>query len=55
MECERPYFTTNTEWYYYDEDKGILRLTDKAPPEAVKSYEEFYDMQQKVYDDVIIT
>jgi hypothetical protein len=34
----------NKEWYYFDpadSEKGI-KLTDKAPPEAVKSYEKFY-------------
>lgn len=37
-----PYFMTNEEWYYYDEVEEMFKLTDKAPPEAVKSYEEFY-------------
>ena len=37
-----PYFMKNEEWYRYDEEKGKLVLTDKAPPEAVKSYKKFY-------------
>ena len=44
MYQERPYFMQNKEWYYFDpadSEKGI-KLTDKAPPEAVKSYEKFY-------------
>lgn len=38
----RPFFMTNKEWYYFDDDEGIIKLTDKAPPEAVASYNEFY-------------
>ncbi len=37
-----PYFMTNEDWYYYDEDEFRYKLKDGAPPEAVKSYEEFY-------------
>lgn len=44
----KPYFKTNEDWYYYDEDEGTLKLTDKAPPEAVKSYEEYYEMKRKL-------
>ncbi len=43
MRLERPYFMTNEEWYYHDPEEWCYKLTDKAPPEAVKSYEEFYD------------
>lgn len=50
MLAESPYFMTNEEWYYYDEKEGCCKLTDKAPPEAVKSYEEFYaQMEQDLY------
>ncbi len=41
---ERPFFMKNKEWYYFDNNdqtRGI-KLTDKAPPKAIKSYEEFY-------------
>ena len=38
-----PLFAKNKEWYYFDEEQGKCVLTDKAPPEAVKSYEEFYN------------
>ena len=42
---EMPYFMKNKEWYYRDPNDGEYgyKLTDKAPPEAIKSYEEFYD------------
>ncbi len=35
------YFKSNPDWYYYEsEDEDALPLlTDKAPPEAVESYE----------------
>ena len=35
-------FLDNEEWYYHDPVEWRFKLTDKAPPEAVKSYEEFY-------------
>lgn len=42
MSSKVPYFFTNKEWYYYDEEEEIYKLTDKAPKEAVESYKEFY-------------
>lgn len=42
MDVEKPYFLTDNSWYYYDEDEGIYKLTDKAPEEAIESYNEFY-------------
>ena len=42
---EEPYFLKDKEWYseYYD-DKWHLHynLTDKAPKEAIKSYDKYY-------------
>lgn len=34
------FFKSNSEWYYYENDDGdsFPLLTDKAPPEAVESY-----------------
>ena len=40
--AEIPFFMTNKEWYYADDESGTLKLTEKAPPEAVQSYKEFY-------------
>lgn len=48
----RPYFMQNEEWYvtpekegiddlFYDDGRGY-HLTDKAPQEAIDSYNEFY-------------
>lgn len=42
MITDKPYFMTNQEWWYYDWKEMKYKLTDKAPPEAVKSYKEFY-------------
>lgn len=42
MEQEKPYFMKNKEWYYFDEDDFIYKLTNKAPKEAIESYKEFY-------------
>lgn len=44
MELEKPYYKTNKEWYYYDEDKEKDILTDKAPKKAIESYKKFYEM-----------
>ena len=38
-----PYFLKNPEWYYHDDETNRYFLTDKAPKEAVESYNEFYD------------
>lgn len=43
LKFEKPYFFQNKEWYYYDGKKNKYFLTDKAPEEARKSYEEFYN------------
>lgn len=37
-----PYFMQDKTWYYWDEDRSRYYLTDGAPPEAKKSYEDFY-------------
>ena len=42
MDVTRPYFMENKEWYYYDDEEGIFKLTDIAPQEAIDSYKEFY-------------
>lgn len=39
---EKPYFMTNKEWYYYDPMEMVCKLTDKAPQEAIDSYNEYY-------------
>lgn len=42
MTLPEPYFMTNKEWFYFDEDEFIYKLTDKAPEKARESYKEFY-------------
>lgn len=37
-----PYFMKNKEWYYFDEEEFMYKLTDKATLRAKKSYKEFY-------------
>lgn len=39
---KEPYFLSNKEWFYFDENEFCYKLTDKAPKEAIKSYKEFY-------------
>ena len=42
-------FKTNPEWVWYD-DEELPHLTEKAPPEAVESYnywKEYYEEQKR--------
>ena len=41
---KEPYFLSNKDWYYYDEEEFCYKLTDKATKEAIKSYKEFYEL-----------
>lgn len=45
MDLTQVYFLQNREWYYYDDDAGITRLTEagKKIPEVVASYKEYYN------------
>lgn len=40
---DQPYFMTNEEWFYFDYEERKHKLTEKAPHEAVQSYEEYYN------------
>lgn len=53
MRTAEPYFMTNEDWYTFDEKEFKYILTEKAPEEAIKSYEEFYNLLDSinVYDD----
>ena len=52
---KEPYFMQNKEWYvaadpfdfenWPDDDRGY-HLTDKAPQEAIDSYNEFYGIEE---------
>lgn len=42
MTSKRPYFMANKDWYYFDKEEFRYKLTDKAPQEAIDSYNEFY-------------
>lgn len=44
----KPYFMTNKSWYYFDQEEWRYKLTDSAPPDAQKSYEEFYNTTAEV-------
>jgi hypothetical protein len=48
---KEPYFLSNKDWYYYDEEEFCYKLTDKATKEAIKSYEEFYSNFDDMYLD----
>lgn len=56
MEQEMPYFMTNKDWYQIslDEDglpgdRGLV-LTDKAPKEAIESYQIFYKESDEMFE-----
>lgn len=49
MTLNEPYFTKNKEWYFFDEKEWKYKLTDKAPKEAIESYNEFYSELEKEY------
>mgnify|MGYP006970858663 FL=1 len=50
----KPYFLENKEWYYHDDKINKFFLTDKAPEEARKSYEEFYQYHYDAFDYAIL-
>ena len=47
------FFMTNPEWVWYDEDE-MPHLTDKAPPEAVESYNYWKAKYEQSLKDGII-
>lgn len=47
MEMNKPFYMTNESWFYHDDESGRDVLTDKAPPEAVKSYKEYWEALDK--------
>lgn len=51
MRFEVPYFMQNKEWYYHDEKTGTYKLTEKAPEEAKKSYNEWYEKKYVTIED----
>lgn len=38
----KPFFMSNPDWFYFDEEEWKYKLKDGAPPEAVQSYKDFY-------------
>ena len=50
MTLPEPYFMSNKEWYYFDEEDFKYKLTDKAPQKARESYEEFYKELEREND-----
>jgi hypothetical protein len=51
MQLPEPYFMKKDEWYYFDPDAFRYKLTKKAPPEAIKSYEDFYQKFEGVDEE----
>jgi len=40
---EEPLFMKNSEWFTFDEETWMYKLTEKAPQEAIDSYNEYYE------------
>ena len=43
MTYDVPYFMTNKDWFYFDEEEWCYKLTDKATEKARESFEQFYE------------
>jgi len=50
----KPYFMTNAEWWGIDWETRKVYLTDNAPLEARKSYEEFWKRRKPSDDRMIV-
>lgn len=48
MQIAEPYFLKNEEWFTYNFEKAEYELTDKAPPKAVESFKEFYELWEEL-------
>lgn len=47
------FYQSNPDWVWYDEDE-VPHLTEKAPPEAVESYEYAMEIMRKSEDTGVI-
>jgi hypothetical protein len=43
METEKPYFMKNEEWYSYDKENDVFTMSEKAPVEAIISYQAYIE------------
>lgn len=50
LRAETPYFMTNKEWFYYDNNLSKYVLTNKAPKKAIDSYNKWYEEFLIQYD-----
>jgi hypothetical protein len=48
MSYKNIFYLKNKDWYYYDEEEDCHKLTDKAPKEAVISYEAFNKLRDEI-------
>lgn len=44
---DKPYFMNDKRWYKFDFDKRKYVLTESAPDEAKKTYEEYMEQLKK--------
>lgn len=49
MKIPEPFFIKNEEWFVFNEEECRYDLTDKAPKDAVESYNEFYEKLAKSF------
>lgn len=48
MELPEPFFLKDETWYNYNVELNEYELTDKAPPKAVESFKEYYELLNKL-------
>lgn len=53
MELPEPFFLKNEKWYNYNVATMQYELTEEAPPEAVKSFKEYYEQWEALATDDI--
>lgn len=51
MQTDKPYFLKNSKWFTFNEEECRYELTEGAPAEAVKSYEEFYALLEDEWQE----
>lgn len=45
---DMPYFMNDEKWYFFDYEKRVFMLTEKAPKKAKESYDHFYKVEKEV-------
>ena len=49
FEKKKPYFMSNEEWYYFDENEKTFKLTAKAPLKAQEEYQMIFSSPNEIF------